>query len=80
MRLNFKLSLGARPWPHEDSWNCIAWVMNVFEAALNDDKVLGMAAAPLELARDTAMQYIGEKTAAHGFDTLSNYDADNAPQ
>jgi hypothetical protein len=54
--------------------------MNVFEAALNDDKVLGMAAAPLELARDTAMQYIGEKTAAHGFDTLSNYDADNAPQ
>ncbi len=65
--------------PDEDGWNCVAWVKEAFEAAIHDGNALGTAAASWESARDTAMRYVGEKTAAHRFDTSGSYDADNAP-
>jgi hypothetical protein len=66
------------PLRDEDGWNCVAWVKEAFEAAVCDGKALGTAASSWQSVRDAVMRYIGEKTAAHRFDT-DNYDADRVP-
>jgi hypothetical protein len=67
------------PLRSHDGWNCVAWVKEAFEAAVSDGEALRTAASSWQSVRDAAMRYIGEKTAAHRFDTPGNYNADKVP-
>lgn len=60
--------------PDVPGWNCVEWVKEAFETALADGGALGTAAPNWTAVRDTAMDYVAKKKAAHRFDGQGKYD------
>ncbi|KAF5560245.1 hypothetical protein FPHYL_6758 [Fusarium phyllophilum] len=65
--------------PEVGGWNCVAWVKEAVEIALQDKRALGN---PRNLSwdsiRDVAMWYVEDKKAAHRFDGQGEYDQSKA--
>lgn len=65
--------------PEVEGWNCVAWVKEAINTALQDKRALG---SPKNLSwdsiRDLAMWYVGEKKAAHRFDGQGEHDQSKA--
>lgn len=65
--------------PQDEGWNCVEWVKEAVETALQDKKALRV---PKDLSwdkiRDAAMSYVEHKKAAHRFDGIGEYDQNKA--
>ncbi|KAI0101709.1 hypothetical protein GGR51DRAFT_563170 [Nemania sp. FL0031] len=55
-------------------WNCVVWVKEAIEAAMQDGRALAACAKSWGLVRDTVMWYVEAKKASHRFDGKGNYD------
>ncbi|KAI9896018.1 hypothetical protein N3K66_009087 [Trichothecium roseum] len=66
--------------PEIQGWNCVSWVKEAIETVLQDKKALGTVPenANWLFIRDTAMQYVEKKKAAHRFDGQGNFDQNKA--
>ncbi|KAK3352226.1 hypothetical protein B0T25DRAFT_455583 [Lasiosphaeria hispida] len=65
--------------PEVEGWNCVAWVKEAVETALQDKRALGSTKnLNWDSIRELAMWYINEKKAAHRFDGLGGYDQSKA--
>ncbi|QPH02856.1 hypothetical protein C2857_007074 [Epichloe festucae Fl1] len=68
------------PIRHEvGGWNCVAWVREAVETALQDRRVLRLSESlNWDSVRDVAMWYVEQKKAAHRFDGQGDYDQTKA--
>lgn len=65
--------------PEVQGWNCVGWVKEGVETALQDKNTLGVPKTlSWDLIRDAAMWYVAQKKAAHRFDGQGDYDQDKA--
>jgi hypothetical protein len=64
--------------PEVPGWNCVGWVQEAINAILQDGKALGTCAESWTAIRDTAMQYVADKKAAHRFDGRVQHDMKKA--
>lgn len=66
--------------PQVAGWNCVAWVKEAVETALQDEKALGTSKKKLDWKsiRDVAMWYVEKKKSAHRFDGQGQYDQNKA--
>ncbi|GAB0137719.1 hypothetical protein EsDP_00005975 [Epichloe bromicola] len=68
------------PLRHEvGGWNCVAWVKEAVETALQDTRALKASEGlNWDSVRDVAMWYVEQKKAAHRFDGQGDYDQSKA--
>ncbi|KAJ8106068.1 hypothetical protein ONZ43_g7188 [Nemania bipapillata] len=59
-------------------WNCVEWVKEAVESAMQDGKALAACAESWSKVRDAAMWYVEKKKADHRFDGTKVYNYNRA--
>lgn len=72
--------LGSTPMrPEQAGWNCVGWLKEAFESAVEDGGALGTAAKEWEEVREAAMGYVERKKGEHRFDGTVEVDGGRVP-
>lgn len=74
------ISRGIPVRPEVEGWNCVAWVQESVETALQEERALGTSKKKLDWKsiRGLAMWYVEKKNPAHRFDGQGQYDLSKA--